>query len=69
MSNRFLKFLIALSVIDMILWILFSITILPLLPPRLSGGLSILGYGVIFLVVALVAIKVYEDNVPDDNEL
>lgn len=69
MNKRFLSFLIIFGTIVLALWVLFAWAILPLLPTSLSGGLAMLGYGVIFVMAALVSIWLYERTIPDDDEL
>jgi len=58
--SRFVTYLIAFALAVTVLWIAFAGFILPLLPPTISGGLVILGFGVILVLVALIAIFGFE---------
>lgn len=66
-NPNFIRYLIAFSIGLLILWIAFAVLILPILPASLSGGLATLGYGVIFVIWALIILYLFEKRHPDEE--
>ena len=67
MNKFFARYLIVYGVGLMIIWIIFSALVLPLLPDKLAGGLTILGLGSCVVVWACLVIQAYERKYPDDE--
>ncbi len=68
MDKKFISFLLLLSVLALLAWGIFGLFILPLLPDsELKAGLAMLGYAMIFIVLALVLLERYERENPDDE--
>ena len=60
MNKRFKKYLLAYSVLLLLLWVVFSLFILPLLPDPLKGSLSMLGFAICLVTLGYAMIHFYE---------